>query len=106
MKRLMFPSLVVLLGISPLAVASPSVPPTKPIATKLSEQEKAKTLNLPTSFLRRSIDVRKDGTAAGLHARSNFRARIEWRNLVFRQLIYGSVSSTDRKNRITRRLYA
>lgn len=102
MKRLILPILAALLALSSYAAAKPE---TSGLPT-LNEPQKTKALHLAKAFLRRAIVVRKDGTASALHARMNFRTRIEWRNLVFRQLILGTISNSDRKKGISRRMYA
>lgn len=89
--------------LAPLSAASteetkqPS-PPTKEEATELYEKAAA--------FLRKAVDVESDDLATAHCVYRGRFTRIEWRNLVFRQLILGSISAKDQKNGIHRRIYA
>lgn len=73
-------------------------PPTKEETVELYQKAAA--------FLRKAVDVQSDElSSAHCVYRGRF-TRIEWRNLVFRQLILGSISPKDQKNGIHRRIYA
>lgn len=77
---------------------TPPTPPTEAEAAELYEKAAA--------FLRTAVKVESDEQASTYGVHRGRYTRIEWRNLVFRQLILGSVSSKDRKNGIDRRIYA
>lgn len=103
-----FPHILTLLVTSlcltaPLSAESNEAPTPTPAPT---EAETAELYEKAASFLRTAVKVDADDQAStyGMH-RGRY-TRIEWRNLVFRQLILGSISSKDRKNGIHRRIYA
>ena len=70
------------------------LPPTPAEATELYAKAAA--------FLRTAVEVESDAQASAHCVYRGRHTRVEWRNLVFRQLILGSVSEKDRKNGIGR----
>ena len=71
-----------------------------------TEAETAMLYEKAAAFLRTAIQVDENDQASSHCLRRGKYTRIEWRNLVFRQLILGSISSKDKKNGINRRIYA
>lgn len=56
--------------------------------------------------LLKAVRCERDGSAVSHFVRRGLTTRVEWRNLVFRQLIFGTVSKDDREKGVSRRMYA
>jgi len=78
--------------------------PTRPAPP--TETEAALIYEKAAAFLRTAIHVDENDQASSHSVHRGRYTRIEWRNLVFRQLILGSISAKDKKNGISRRIYA
>lgn len=91
----------VICSLTPLS-AEPSHPAPKPPSA-----EEAKVLyEKAAAFLREAVEVESDDFSSAHCVYRGRYTRIEWRNLIFRQLILGSISAKDRKDGISRRIYA
>ncbi|BCX48872.1 hypothetical protein HAHE_27800 [Haloferula helveola] len=79
----------------------------KPQASQpLRPSEEAAVMEKAKELLERSIRIDRDGKAVSHFVRKNREFKVEWRNLVFRQLIMGSVSTKDLERGVRRRIYA
>lgn len=100
MKSILFPTLAALvLQIGPTQADTFASKPLRP-------SQHTAVLQQAKDLLLRSVRFEPDGTAASHFLRRGIRTRVEWRNLVFRQLILGSVSASERERGINRRVYA
>lgn len=100
MKSILFPTLVALvLQIGPTQAESRASQPLRP-------SQKSEVLQLAKDLLRQSVKFEADGSAASHCLRRGIKTRVEWRNLVFRQLIFGSLSSKELERGYRSRIYA
>lgn len=100
MKSILFPTLVALvLQIGPTQAETIASQPLRP-------SQKTAVLQQAKELLLKSVRFEADGSAASHYLRRGIKTRVEWRNLVFRQLILGSVSPSERERGIDRRIYA
>gem|GEM_PF-6932528 len=72
----------------------------------LSPDQKTEILSASSQILNHSVNFRGDGTASTVYLGSQATTEIEWRGLVLRQLVTGTVSEVDRENGIENRYYA
>lgn len=100
MKSILFPTLVTL-----VLLVGPTQAETG-VAKPLTTSQKTEAIEKAKDLLLRSVRYQKDGTAVSHYIRRGVSTRVEWRNLVFRQLILGSISPSDRERGINRRIYA
>ena len=89
--------------LAPLS-AKPKNTPTAP--TPPTEEEAKELYQKAAAFLREAVEVESDDFASAHCVYRGRYTRIEWRNLIFRQLILGSISAKDRRDGISRRIYA
>ncbi len=100
MKSILFPTLVALvLQIGPTQAESRASQPLRP-------SQKSEVMQLAKDLLLQSVRFEADGSAASHYLRRGIKTRVEWRNLVFRQLILGSLSPSELELGYKRRIYA
>ena len=72
----------------------------------LTEAETSALYEQASTLLKQSVHIESKDKASSHFVRRGKFTRIEWRNLVFRQLILGTVSRAERKAGLLRRAYA
>lgn len=105
MKRYLIPFISALI----LLPASASESPTngdRPSPATLTPSEKTMILAGAAKMLNGSIAYRGDGTASSTYHHNGQRILLEWRGLVVRRLIHGSVAIEERESGVIRRFYA
>ena len=92
-----------MLAASPLASAADEQPIPSPAPTTKEADE---FYTRASEFLKKSVNFDQDANASSHFVRRGRFTKIEWRNLVFRQLIMGSISPQEQHQGLRRRLYA
>ncbi|MEM1085709.1 MAG: hypothetical protein AAGI48_16495 [Verrucomicrobiota bacterium] len=107
MKRSLLPIIATLLMLPASASESKEQQSgARPVPSNLTTIEKTKVLAAASRMLDDAIAFKGDGTARSVYRRNGQRILLEWRGLVVRQLIHGSVAIEEREAGVTRRFYA